>query len=40
MVAPDFSRFVKITVHFGGAIRDMILKRVCACLSVDTSATF
>jgi hypothetical protein len=37
MVAPDFSRFVNMTVQFGGAIRDVNLMRAGVCLFADTS---
>jgi hypothetical protein len=39
IVAHDFSRFVRVIVQFGGTIRGMNLKRICACRSMDTSAT-
>jgi len=38
IVAHDFSRFVKATVQFGDAIRDVNLKRDYACLLADTTA--
>jgi hypothetical protein len=39
IVAPDFSRFVNLSVQFGGAIRDVNLKRSGVCHFLNTAAT-